>query len=738
MQKNTCPPIDLLKKLCLDSLPSEQETLIIAHLDTCEKCCDRIDEIGGSRLLGTHKALAQSVDFADEPSANLLGVMSQLKALSKSHTGTKFDDLSSWIEPSESGLGRVAHYQLTDFIGRGGMGIVFKARDTKLDRDVAVKFMTPSLLVDDLATERFFREARSAAKINHPNVVTVHAVERAKNLPYLVMEFVQGETLDEALGQNGQLTMERVIEIASQLTAGLSAAHGEGIIHRDVKPANILIMDQSGQVKLADFGLAHRFGASSLTQSGMMVGTPEFTSPEQCEPDLNQVDHRADLFSLGSVLYYLCCGRVPFVGKSVLAKIESVCRSTPVPLESLNPETPAWLVDLINRLHQKNPSERLQSASETLQMIRQRRSPDSRASNLGKRSRRIPSIWLIAAIVLVVGSVGAFMLMHDRSSLENAGIASDVDEFLALLNDKEIETIEIDAPELVFSEGFRVEDRSLQIFASEDIRPTLRFQINSELAPVSVIDGELTIGGVNLKRIDSGIPGESDLDQSLIYCDGANLNLNGCKLSSRAMGACVLLDGNDECIIRNSELNAAGETAIAWIPHAESKLQLSNTFVLGATGIDVQESSGAILEIDHCTFLGMSAISLNLGEAGEDPLRVTAEASVFVEEESTIIGITDDWDDEFAVDDWLVWRGRDNLMPKMVFVVVDEDRDEQVVTWDLGDWRDSETIDEIDSQEQPETWNAQRESILQKLENGEFSAKGFRFLETDRGAKRVD
>jgi serine/threonine protein kinase len=220
--------------------------------------------------------------------------------------------------------GVLGHYHLQSVIGRGGMGLVVRARDTRLDRDVAIKVLATTVSGDTATHERFLREARAAAAVRHTNVVTVYAVEIISDIPFLVMELVDGVTLEKYLQQSGKLETAEVISLAVQIAEGLAWAHRQGLIHRDVKPANILLerntSDKGGaqpvspwHVRIADFGLARIAADRKLTNSGLIAGTPQYMSPEQANG--KEIDVRSDLFSLGSVMYAMCAGEDAFHGE---------------------------------------------------------------------------------------------------------------------------------------------------------------------------------------------------------------------------------------------------------------------------------------------------------------------------------------------------------------------------------------------------------------------------------------
>lgn len=282
----------------------------------------------------------------------------------------------SWSDlPADGVLG---HYRLQSVIARGGMGIVVRAHDTRLGRDVAIKIPAPGITHDARANERFLRESRAVALVRHSHVVTIHAVEEVNDIPFLVMELVEGPTLEEHLRTSGKLPAREVVLLARQMAQGLAAAHKQGLIHRDVKPANILLEknnqlaarlpDQSAWVvKLTDFGLARVAAEAGLTNSGLIAGTPQYMSPEQAQGQ--ELDARSDLFSLGSVMYAMCAGAAPFDADSALAIVRQVADTPARPLREVAPETPEWLIDVIDKLMAKAPDDRLQSAAEVVELL---------------------------------------------------------------------------------------------------------------------------------------------------------------------------------------------------------------------------------------------------------------------------------------------------------------------------------------------------------------------------------
>ncbi len=248
------------------------------------------------------------------------------------------------------------------------MGIVLKAFDPALNRFVAIKVLPPALARGEVARRRFAREARAAATVSHEHVVSIYAVDELDGLPYLLMQFIFGESLKDRLERTGYLQLTDIVRIGMEVATGLAAAHEQGLIHRDIKPSNILLEDGVERVKITDFGLARAVDDTGLTQSGVLVGTPEYMAPEQARGE--PLDHRADLFSLGSVLYAMCTGHSAFRADGAMAVLRRICEDTPRPINEINPAIPGWLVQIIAKLHCKDPADRFQSASEVAGLLR--------------------------------------------------------------------------------------------------------------------------------------------------------------------------------------------------------------------------------------------------------------------------------------------------------------------------------------------------------------------------------
>lgn len=265
-------------------------------------------------------------------------------------------------------LGRLADFRILQLMGQGGMGIVFRADDTRLGRTVALKVMQPQLSADPSMQQRFLREARAMAAIKSDHVVTIHEVGVANNLPFLAMEFLEGESLEVYLEKVKDISLAQVVRIGREIAAGLAAAHARGIIHRDIKPGNIWLEQPTGRVKILDFGLVRTItDPGQLSRAGMILGTPAFMAPEQARGD--NVDHRADLFSLGCILYLLSTNECPFKKNDVLSTLTALATFDPPPPQTLSSSVPPALSNLIIQLLQKDPSLRPASSKDVMDAL---------------------------------------------------------------------------------------------------------------------------------------------------------------------------------------------------------------------------------------------------------------------------------------------------------------------------------------------------------------------------------
>ena len=260
----------------------------------------------------------------------------------------------------------ISHYRLLEKLGEGGMGVVYKAEDTKLKRNVALKFLAPHLTQDPKARERFLREAQAAAAVDHPNICTVYEIDEAGEQIFIAMAYVEGQSLEKKT-EAGPFEIAEALEVAMQVAQGLGAAHEAGVVHRDIKSANLMLTPQS-QVKIMDFGLAQLVNRTRLTQTGTSLGTPACMSPEQARRQ--PTDHRTDVWSLGAVIYEMVTGRLPFEGEREEAVLHAIVHEDAKPMTGLRVGVPIDLDRLVGKAMAKSPDERYQHVDEMLVDLR--------------------------------------------------------------------------------------------------------------------------------------------------------------------------------------------------------------------------------------------------------------------------------------------------------------------------------------------------------------------------------
>jgi hypothetical protein len=420
-----CPNRTALERLIVGSPTDPPADALFAHIEQCPACVQTLFDLGGSDtlpdLIRSGVAQASSIEPQDaEPLIRrILNQQAEPTHTVASPTGPAGEDdgnaitdtLSILSPPQGEGeIGRLGGYRVLKLLGHGGMGAVFQAEDPKLGRLVALKVMLPAVARKPGMTDRFLREARAAAALDHDHVVPVYEVNEANGVPYIAMPFLRGGTLaDRLTDADGPRPVNEVVAVGRQIAAGLAAAHARGLVHRDIKPANIwLDATAGGRVKILDFGLARRDADQHLTQSGSVLGTPTYMAPEQARGEL--VDGRADLFSLGVVLYRMAAGRLPFRGDSIFAVLSALANDTPPPVRELNPQVPPPLADLIHRLLAKNPIDRPASAERVIAELDAVTTPASR----GQKKRPWLPVAVAAALLAVAGiSFGLYKLQFE-------------------------------------------------------------------------------------------------------------------------------------------------------------------------------------------------------------------------------------------------------------------------------------------------------------------------------------
>ena len=316
----------------------------------------------------------------------------------------------------------ISHYCILEKLGEGGMGVVYKARDTKLDRIVALKFLPPGLVASSEDVARFKQEAKAISSLSHPHIATIHDIEETTDQQFLVLEYLSGGTLKtkvQHLATTGKtLPLRDIIEYGLDIAEGLAHAHRHGITHRDVKTENIMLTEE-GAIKITDFGLARIHGSVHLTKSGSTLGTVAYMSPEQIRGE--DADHRSDLFSFGVILFELVTGRLPFRGEHEAAMSYSIVNEDPLPLGSSDAIISSSLGNVIYRCLEKNKEKRYQAAEEIAADLRKIQMEISGyaipATLVGKLSRRS---WLIASASVILIVMGIYVFVPSKLSSVDA------------------------------------------------------------------------------------------------------------------------------------------------------------------------------------------------------------------------------------------------------------------------------------------------------------------------------
>lgn len=370
-----CRP-DLLRDYIDGETSSADSNWLESHIGQCEACRATLEQLGAGnadwrqfgRLLSRDE-FDSAPDIASDSQPSAEGQDSGRDDCDVAESAMLVREIQGWLDASDepSSMGRFAGYEIVGIVGHGGMGIVLKAFERSLNRLVAIKVLAPRLATNAAARKRFEREAQAAAAVIHENVVAIHRVDLWQGLPFLVMPYLAGESLQQRLDRQGPLGIQAVLRIGKQIAEGLAAAHAQGLVHRDIKPANILLEPGVDRVQITDFGLARAVDDASITRTGIIAGTPHYMSPEQVR--IEPLDGRSDLFSLGSVLYAMLVGCPPFRGEIGRELLDRIVSKPPRRLTSIDPRIPVWLEDLTMWLHRKELQQRPKSAGEVADIL---------------------------------------------------------------------------------------------------------------------------------------------------------------------------------------------------------------------------------------------------------------------------------------------------------------------------------------------------------------------------------
>jgi Protein kinase domain len=675
---NDCPTNAEFERLL--SGPADEAALaqLERHVGSCASCHARLATLSNVDTLVPD----QPSQWRDGPadSAALQTVIERLRSETPATSDAAGRGMHlSFLRPAERAgfLGRLGKYEVRRILGYGGSGMVLEALDPLLKRTVAIKILSPWTVLDDETRERFLREAQSAAALAHENVVAIHAVEQIDGTPFLVLEFVAGETLHQRVQREGKLPLADVIRIGVQVARGLAAAHRQGLVHRDIKPANILLIEETHRAKIADFGLAKATGDDGLTMTGTLLGTPEFMSPEQAlrqEPD-----ERSDLFSLGAVLYFAATGVSPFRGESLFETLDNVRRCQPRPLQQMDPTLPAWFCELVHRILAREPQDRLGWAAAVAEVLESsgstqtvvlappghetiRIAPPAVAAPQSKRKQ-----WLLApaglvAIVLIGASV--VWLVAGRRQMPppkpqplaqaqqpvrapqpvlNAGItiAGRTDVFdslaaaLAAAQDSDVVEIHVSGP--LLTPPIAIAGKRLTIRAAAGAHPVLLENPGGRSnQPLLQSDTDLRLEGLEIHwsiEVVTGLSEAELLSRSIIVTTHGQLLVAHCRIVSERMNGC-LAGTCRTVLIRNSHLVSKG-MGVFWRPEAGGRLEIDNSVLENRFGITVLIDGVGLgaapgqIRLARSTLVAESAIQLFLESATRQPLPLAADQTLF-------------------------------------------------------------------------------------------------------------
>ena len=631
---------------------AEENPAWTTHLGQCASCQARLEQLaGGTDWIPEWDA--GSPIRLDEPS------IERYRAITQADNGDTFlgriaagpgenlgdASLSAFLSPTDRPgfRARFGPFYVIDVIGRGGMGIVFKAHDPALRRTVAVKVLTPQLAASVTARKRFLREARAAASVVNDHVVTIHSVGEVDGFPYLVMQFIEGESLETRLHRKGAMDIAEVVRIAEETAKGLQAAHDAGLVHRDIKPANILLEASTGRCKITDFGLARTIEDESLTRTGMIAGTPHYMAPEQALGE--DVDHRTDLYSLGAVLFSACTGKPPYDGTTPLSVLSKVIEG-PIPeVGKMNPNVPGWLEEVIRGLLMKKPDDRFQSADELLDRLGKRESAPVTAPRLAILRRAV--VVCIGIIVLLM--LAAFAVPWVRSSrLSESGttsrtvrdsvpVESQASGFRVLHPNGTIETattlreavasardgssIEITSSNRIeLAEPLDTQGKTLLIRAMAGTSPTIAMIRNDASSEKAILtaNAPLALEGIEFCYAET-TSHSTATPHSMITAPNGPLHVTNCRFDVPDLPgsrlSCLSIAGT--AVVQNSIFSCGplGTAIIAPMDQA-TQIEVENCAFLGDSALTIvpnlagRPKEGEALRFLSCTVIGKCALHL--------------------------------------------------------------------------------------------------------------------------------
>ena len=662
---------DHLRALLAGELSCDQELEIANAIEHDPVLLKRMEFLSGSGewQLGSAPKPIETVSPSLESAIERVVFESRIEHLSTVSSGSESRDLG---RPEADGAQNsdslhfaiaVPGIRIVREIGRGGMGVVYEGWDENVGRKVAIKQLLPIRGSAGNAKDRLLQEARAAGSLFHPNIVSIYGVHFQNDMPVLVQQYVEGETLQDRINSKRYLSWPECVDIAKQIAAGLEAAHAAGIVHRDLKPDNILIEASTNIVRIADFGIAKQRAVTGLTARDKIAGTPAYMSPEQTAGE--SLDARSDLFSLGSVLVAAVTGTPPFGLDDPFVVMDRIRTQAANRLSVLVPNCPAWLDEIVDRLLQKALATRMASASE-LSSALQHQTPPRAKSNLrpGAKGMLVVGVGVLAvfAFLSLLQNNGS----KDTSKTDSQSITStdatepegnpsndfvpskpvwirrDSSQFDSLADAIESasdgDIIEIGAD--LECDPITIRGKKLTLRGASKERPVLRSERqnsnggNSDAYFIRA-ETDLRLEGITIHWITSAQTpffDEKKLNAVVGVAPGARLVIDQCKVVRSAGGVCLVAGGNLE--MRRSCVEG-GSIAIAWFGQ-HSQVELEDSVLEGKMGIaviyplaNVAVHSRSILKIKNCTIRALDAIGAMLSRRPDEPVSIQMQDSIF-------------------------------------------------------------------------------------------------------------
>lgn len=666
------------------SATESQRAAAEQHLDTCGHCRRQLEDLAGAPDDLRQLRSTTSVDACESiPLTRVIQELTHETVVSTAPLarGTDPGGVIARLSPSPvaGSLGRLAEFEIVDVIASGGMGVVLKAVDQKLNRVVALKVLAPVLAADPVGRDRFVREARSVAAIQHDHVVGIYSVGEANGLPFLAMELVRGETLADRLAREGALQIEEVIRIAQQVASALGAAHERGIIHRDIKPGNVLIESASGNIKVTDFGLARAIDDIAVTRPGLIVGTPEYLSPEQASGQA--LDARSDWFSFGCLLYALCVGDSPFRASTTLATLRRVAEHRPAAACQINHSIPPWFSKVIDRLLSKDPAQRFESSAAVLAALGGQADAGEGASRWLHPRRRGLAIAAVA-VALSIGTVWWALNSHmplrgfqartpDGSPLGKFG---DLQEALAAVPANGI--LELSWNDERELKPVQFGSKPLRIRAANNFHPIWVYRDSSEPALTSA--SRLSLEGIEFRFVPNAtgplekrtprpaaplgvrLPQDAPAERVCFVLSSDVLEITGClfrrtdAFEQRDDGFAIInLENARQCLISDSALLLGAGKALV-CRGGKPTITLSNCIVFASQAIwmDPNQDSQPKVDLAKSSFKGGTVLHF----PPTHPHHLTVVSSFNLFNTTSIIVDQRPGALEFLPTGWLNWR----------------------------------------------------------------------------------